>query len=110
MEPAELASTAAVGDAEVVREAPQSSAPIAEAAVPSSSMRADSSSILAALRTGASGELIQIETAPGKARPFVEPQEAPRPPRVRRAPPPISNEPLVQVETRRQEHAPEALI
>ena len=94
---------------EVVREAPQSSAPIAEVSTPAlSGVRADSSSVLAALRIASSSALVQVETDPGKVRPFVAAEEAPRPPRVRRAPPPISNEPLIQVETRRREHAPEA--
>jgi ribonuclease E len=108
-EPVQLANVATVSENEVVCETPQSSAPIAEAATHASGARADSSSILATLRTGGSSELIQIETDPGKVRPFEEPQEAPRPLRVRRPPPPISNEPLIQVETRRREHAPEAL-
>jgi len=52
-------------------------------------------------------DLVQIETDPHKAQASVH-DEAPvaaRTPRVRPLPPPVSNEPLVQVETHRRESA-----
>jgi ribonuclease E len=65
---------------------------------------ADPQSILAGLRLDWPGELMQIETDPQKVRPVEEEQDtAPRPPRVRRRLPPISDEPLVQVETRKHD-------
>jgi hypothetical protein len=53
-------------------------------------------------------DLVQIETDPQKitaaaARP--QPESPPAAPRVRPAPPPVSTEPLVQVETRQREMA-----
>ena len=49
-------------------------------------------------------DLSQVETDPEKLRiaaSKIEPPPPPRPPRVRPPLPPISNEPLVQVETRK---------
>jgi ribonuclease E len=93
---------------EVVREEPQSPAPVSEPEPVVQPGRADPASILASLKSGTS-ELLQIETDPHKVQPVVEEEEAPRQPRVRRPRPAISDEPLVQVETRRRELAEEAL-
>ena len=93
---------------EVVREEPQSPAPVSEAESVVQPGRADPASILASLKSGAS-DLVQIETDPHKVQAMVEEEEAPRLPRVRRPRPVISNEPLMQVETRRREAAEEAL-
>ena len=52
------------------------------------------------------GDLVQIETDPHKAREVVVVEEAPPAPRARRvrpAPQPLANEPLVQVETHTRE-------
>jgi ribonuclease E len=49
-------------------------------------------------------DLSQVETDPEKMRiaaSKIEPPPPPRPPRVRPPLPPISNEPLIQVETRK---------
>jgi hypothetical protein len=57
--------------------------------------------VLPALRLDWPSDLVQIETDPQKVRPgAVAEEEAPRPRRARRPPPPISDEPLIQVETR----------
>jgi hypothetical protein len=51
-------------------------------------------------------DLVQIETNPEKARAVttqIAEEPAPRPRRPRPAPAPASNEPLVQIETRRQQ-------
>jgi ribonuclease E len=62
----------------------------------------ETQTVLAALKLDWPSDLVQIETDPQKVRTLpVEEEEAPRPRRVRRPPPPISDEPLVQVETRR---------
>jgi ribonuclease E len=49
-------------------------------------------------------DLSQVETDPAKLHLAArdEPPPPPRPPRVRPMPPPVSNEPLAQVETRKQ--------
>jgi ribonuclease E len=56
--------------------------------------------------------LVMIETQAGKAQSVVasaaEEPTAPRPPRERRPPPPDLNEPLQQVETRKEEDQPSA--
>jgi ribonuclease E len=69
----------------------------------------ETQSVLAALKLDWSGDLVQIETDPQKLRPIPVEEEAPRPRRVRRPPPPMSDEPLVQVETRRRETGAESL-
>ena len=84
---------------EIVREVPQSTAPVTEQAAPSGTSPRFS------LQLDWPADLVQIETDPGKVQ-RVEPQEeeSPRPRRTRRpAPPPVSDEPLVQVETRRRD-------
>jgi hypothetical protein len=51
-----------------------------------------------------SSDLVQIETDPAKAaaaRSEPETPSAPRPPRVRPRLPPVADEPLVQIETRK---------
>jgi len=65
---------------------------------------AETQSVLARLELDWPSDLVQIETDPHKVLPLeVEEEEAPRPRRVRRPPPPISDEPLIQVETRRRD-------
>jgi ribonuclease E len=69
----------------------------------------ETQTVLATLRLDSPSDLVQIETDPQKVRPrAVEEEEAPRPRRVRRPPPPISDEPLIQVETRRGDTGAEA--
>ena len=69
----------------------------------------ETESVLAKLKLDWPGDLVQIETDPQKVRPVeAEEAEAPRPPRVRRPAPSISNEPLIQVETRKRESETEA--
>jgi ribonuclease E len=69
---------------------------------------ADTESILAALKLDWSSDLVQVETDPQKVQPVVlEEEEAPRARRVRRPLAPISDEPLIQVETRKRDTASE---
>ena len=91
---------------EIVEEQPQTSAPLPAPTEPVQSHEARKaeapSPLPPPLKLEWPSDLVQIETDPHKARAvavFEEPQ-APRQPRTRRAPPPVSNEPLVQVETR----------
>jgi len=66
----------------------------------------ETESVLAKLKLDWPGDLVQIETDPQKVRPMeAQEAEAPRPRRVRRPPPPVSDEPLIQVETRKREIA-----
>jgi ribonuclease E len=71
--------------------------------------QAEARAILEKLKLDWSADLVQIETDPQKVRPpEVEEEPAPRPRRVRRPPPPVSDEPLVQIETRRRDSGSES--
>jgi hypothetical protein len=80
--------------------------PVAQPEAPRQSTTAsvETESVLAKLKLDWAGDLVQIETDPQKVRPImIEEEEAPRPRRVRRPPAAMSDEPLIQVETRRRE-------
>ena len=66
-------------------------------------------SVLATLRSGWPAELVQVETDPGKVLPIPELEDmlGLRAGRTRPTLPPISDEPLVQVETRKREWSPD---
>ena len=90
-------------------EAPAQAVTRPEATRHSTTASVETESVLAKLKLDWPGDLVQIETDPQKVRPVeAEEAEAPRPPRVRRPAPPISNEPLIQVETRKRESETEA--
>jgi ribonuclease E len=101
----EIVAVPEIAAPEVVREEVQTPAPVQPPAAPPQPGRADPATILASLNS-ATSDLVQIETDPHKVQPLVEEEEAPRPMRVRRPPPIISDEPLVQIETRRREPEP----
>jgi len=88
---------------EIVLEQPQSPAPMAEPP------RVEKPAAVAApLKLDWPSDLVQIETDPHKVQAVAPQEEAPAraPRRLRPAPLPVSNEPLVQVETQRRESAP----
>jgi len=98
---------------EAVREVPQTTAPLIGSApryeepatLPAQEPPAQEPA-QPALNLELPSDLVQIETDPQKAlavKAYIEPEIAPRPRRVRVAPQPLSDEPLIQVETRKRE-------
>jgi hypothetical protein len=114
---AQTPSAADYAQPEVVEEHPQSVAPMSEPALPALEQPPQQPTPTLEqppappLKLELPSDLVQIETDPSKARTVAVEEEAPAPrsPRARPAPLPVTSEPLVQVETRQQrESAPSA--
>jgi hypothetical protein len=93
-----------VAQNEVVQERPQSAEPMIERAA----AELPAAAVAAPLKLEWPSDLVQIETDPHKVQAVAIEEPAPvrTPRRIRPAPPPVSNEPLVQVETDTRESAP----